>query len=40
MDLLMYLRLYLMLYYTHEKDVLITIPVSLDYEIFVMQFCI
>ncbi|CAD8159049.1 unnamed protein product [Paramecium pentaurelia] len=40
MDLLMYLRLYLMLYQVQEKDVLITIPVSIDYEVFVMQFCI
>ncbi|CAK77931.1 unnamed protein product (macronuclear) [Paramecium tetraurelia] len=40
MDLLMYLRLYLMLYQVQVKDVLITIPVSVDYEVFVMQFCI
>ncbi|CAK77093.1 unnamed protein product (macronuclear) [Paramecium tetraurelia] len=40
MDLIMYLRLYLMLYKVQEKDVYITIPVSVDYEVFVMQFCI
>lgn len=39
-DLMMYFRLYLMVYYTGKdlKDVLVTIPVSLDYEIFVLSF--
>ena len=41
-DLLMYLRLYLMVYYSGKEanEVLITIPVSIAYEIFVLQFTV
>ncbi|CAD8159884.1 unnamed protein product [Paramecium pentaurelia] len=38
MDIISFLRLLLQLKYGNEKDLLSTIPVSIDYEILVMQF--
>ncbi|CAD8075820.1 unnamed protein product [Paramecium sonneborni] len=38
MDIIIFLRLLLSIHYNHEKGLLSTIPLSIDFEIFVMQF--